>query len=231
MRDHEQQLFHYHHRRPPSSRTMRSTTSLARSHTVALSDADSTSRSFVNQLKFALRKTPLSPTRSAIPELEAEPGSAIAALGSGLTPFKERVSIFKSTFSQLLIFERHSYKVVYINRDCLPFFGLPTESEEDVLSPAVLHHNFLESIYGENAKRTKELRSLVHDGVTSGRSVSCQCVLKWDLGVKLKPNSLRQTYTRLQHKSSYQSSYSCSIYLTPFWTMNKKCVVYTALVM
>ncbi|EGG00300.1 uncharacterized protein MELLADRAFT_73213 [Melampsora larici-populina 98AG31] len=244
MRAHEDQLFHStRHSSSFSSLLGRNSRASGSSQTLSRTAVEhglEHSRSIVGQLKSALRKESSmgSTTMTGSPPNMVQAGSTgktpatsvSEALGSAMGPFQEQLSLFSLTYSQFLIFERHTHKVVYTGPECLRFFGLPIDSEEDVLAPAILHHNFLDTIYGENGKKTKEIRQHVTNAITSGQPVSCDCFVKWDLGVKVQPNSDRQTFARVT-KTAHMSTYSCSIYFAPLWTKNDKCVVYTAVLM
>ncbi|KAH9821138.1 hypothetical protein DFH28DRAFT_883843 [Melampsora americana] len=225
MRAHEDQLFHSG--RPSSSfasllgrGSRASGSSQTSNRTVTEHSNELPSRSIVGQLKSVIKKetsmSSITMTGSPPNDVSHPSGSngktpAISvseALGSALGPFQEQLSLFSLTYSQFLIFERHTHKVVYTGQECLKFFGLPMDSGEDALAPAILHHNFIDTIYGENAKKTKEIKQHVLGAIASGQPVSCDCFVKWDLGVKVQPNSDRQTFARVT-KTAHMSTYSC----------------------
>lgn len=247
MRAHEDQLFHSS--RPASSfssllgRNSRASGSSQTLNRIGTENGNEPpSRSIVGQIKSVIKKEPSmgSVTMTGFPPSNAShhpssigkitATSVSEALGSALGPFQEQLSLFSSTYSQFLIFERHTHKVVYTGQECLKFFGLPMDSHEDTLAPAILHHNLLDTIYGENGKKTKEIRQYVANAIAGGQPVSCDCFIKWDLGVKVQANSDRQTFSRVT-KTAHMSTYSCSIYFTPLLTKNDKSVVYTAVLM
>ncbi|PWN54058.1 hypothetical protein IE53DRAFT_383399 [Violaceomyces palustris] len=84
----------------------------------------------------------------------------------------EQIEYFSDVYSKILIFKKAKREIIFVTRELLQFFGLPSSTPKDLYNSPLIHADLVSLLCGSDNNETKGIRNSVKSAVKAGHEFS-----------------------------------------------------------